>query len=570
MHASADEPVKVYRYLARRFRAEQVNTVFVLTGDGNMYWEAAFAEFDGVRSIHVRHEHCALAMAAAYARKTGTLGVASVTCGPGLTQTMTALTTAARARIPLLVYSGETPLASTWNNQWIDQGPLVTATGAEYIAVHSLEALPRLVSRAFYTARVERRPVVLAVPMDLQQQTMVAGDGREVASSAAATAPRAPRRPDPQDIAKAVARLRSSRRPVIVAGRGAASADAVSACVDLAAHCDAALATTLPVRGLFAGHPRSIGICGGYAHPATREAIGHSDLVIVVGASLNEFTTDHGRLLDPERVVHIDESPAGIHHGSFVSSLAVASDAALGVRALLTELASSGHRGGGGWDVSGYAKAVRTEPADPTPFAMEDGVLDPRQVIAALHRAIPNDWECVNGAGHSRYFPAHMPDRPADRFLTIREFGAVGNGLSYAAGVAVARPGSPVVLFEGDGGVMMHAQELETIRRYGLRILVCVLNDGAFGSEVHALRAHGLAADSAIYGRNDLAQMARGFGIGGRLIRRLDELPSAVDEFAAGHGPMLLDIQISDRVMSPGMNRRTSAIRNAATPPRQP
>jgi len=564
MHASDDEPVKVYRHLARRVRDERVDTVFVLTGDGNMYWEAAFAEFDGVRSIHVRHEHCALAMATAYARKTGTLGVASVTCGPGLTQTMTALTTAARARVPLLVYAGETPLDSPWNNQWIDQGPLVRATGAEYIAVHSVETLPRLVSQAFYIARVERRPVVLAFPMDLQQQTMTAADDRELTASVEATAPRPPRRPHPDDIARAAARLRASRRPVIVAGRGAAATEAVAACVDLADHCDAALATTLPVRGLFAGHPRSIGVCGGFGHPAAKEAIGQSDLVLVVGASLTEFTTEYGRLLTPARTVHLDESPAGINHGSFVSSLAVAADAELGLRALLDELTASGHRGGGGWDVTVYAKRVRTEPADTTPYALEDDVLDPRQVIATLHEAIPRDWECVNGAGHSGYFATHMPDRPAARFLTIREFGAVGNGVSYAAGVAVARPDTPVVLFEGDGGVMMHAQELETLRRYGLRILICVLNDGAFGSEVHRLRAHGLNIDGAVYGRNDMARMARGYGLAGRLIRSLDELPDAVAEFAAGDGSMLLDIQISDRVMSPGMNRRMTAVRAGA------
>ena len=563
MHASADEPVKVYRHLARRFRDERVDTVFVLTGDGNMFWEAAFAEFDGVRSIHVRHEHCALAMATAYARKTGTLGVASVTCGPGLTQTMTALTTAVRARIPLLVFAGETALDAPWNNQWIDQAPLVRATGAEYIAVHSTQTLPRLLSQAFHTARVDLRPVVLGVPIDLQQRTMAAGDDREVAASVEVAAPRAPRPPHADDIAKVAARMRASRRPVIVAGRGAAAAGAVSACVALADHCDAALATTLPVRGLFAGHPRGIGVCGGYAHPATKEAIGQSDLVLVVGASLTEFTTEYGRLLTPERTVHLDESPAGINHGSFVSSLAVPADAEFGLRALLAELTGSGHRGGGGWDVTGYAKRVRTEPADTTAYVLEDGVLDPRQVIATLHGEIPNEWECVNGAGHSGYFATHMPDRPAGRFLTIREFGAVGNGVSYAAGVAVARPDTPVVLFEGDGGVMMHAQELETLGRYGLRILICVLNDGAFGSEVHRLRAHGLSTDGAVYGRNDMARMARGYGIGGRLIRRLDELGEAVREFAATDGPMLLDIQISDRVMSPGMNRRMAAVRTS-------
>jgi thiamine pyrophosphate-dependent acetolactate synthase large subunit-like protein len=92
--------VSVYRYLAQIFRSEGVETLFVLISDGNVYWEAARFEDPRVRAIHVRHEHCACAMATAYARTTGSLEVASVTCGPGPTQAMTALTTAARAHIP--------------------------------------------------------------------------------------------------------------------------------------------------------------------------------------------------------------------------------------------------------------------------------------------------------------------------------------------------------------------------------------------------------------------------------------------------------------------------------------
>ena len=77
--------------LAQAFAAEGVDTLFTLMGDANMYWSAAMADNQGVRLIHARHEHCACAMADAYARASGKVGVASVTCGPGFTQIMTAL-----------------------------------------------------------------------------------------------------------------------------------------------------------------------------------------------------------------------------------------------------------------------------------------------------------------------------------------------------------------------------------------------------------------------------------------------------------------------------------------------
>lgn len=547
--------VPVYRYLAQRFREEGVDTIFILTGDGNMYWEAAFSEDPSTRSIHVRHEHCACAMATAYAQKTGDIGVASVTCGPGLTQITTALATAVRARIPLLVFAGEAPLRSPWYLQAIEQAPLVRATGAEYIAIHDVETLPRLVTETFYLVRTERRPVVLGIPMDLQQHLIDDGGIADGENALRVLPSHAPRYPHPDDVRRAVERIKASSRPLIVAGRGAADEAAVAACIELSERCDAALATTLPARGLFAGHPRDVGIVGGFAHVVTREVVKQSDLIIAVGASMTAYTTEDGLLIDPERVLHIDTNPSGMVDGRFVSSLSVAADAALGVRALLDELGPGPAGRAGTWDVAGFARRVRSEAADPRAYEIEPGTLDPRSVVAAFDTLLPRDWECVTASGHSGYFATQMLDRPASRFLTIREFGVVGNGLSYAAGVAVARPGVPVVMFEGDGGVMMHLQELETLRRYQLKVLVCVLNDGAYGSEVHRLRAAGLSVHGAIYGRNDIARMARGFGLAGMTIEALEDLPRAVETFAAGDGPMLLDIPISDRVMSPLMYR---------------
>ncbi len=87
----------------------------------------------------------------------------------------------------------------------------------------------------------------------------------------------------------------------------------------------------------------------------------------------------------------------------------------------------------------------------------------------------------------------------------------------------------------------------------GLKILMCILNDGAFGSEIHKLRADGLSDHGAVYGRNDLARMARGFGLDGALITDVSQIPDYIEQFKRSENAMLLDIQISDQVMSPSM-----------------
>lgn len=146
-------------------------------------------------------------------------------------------------------------------------------------------------------------------------------------------------------------------------------------------------------------------------------------------------------------------------------------------------------------------------------------------------------------------------DRPQARFLTIREFGAIGNGIGYAMGVAAARPGDTVVMFDGDGSLLMHVQELETMRRHGMNVLICVLNDGAYGSEIHKLRDEGLADDGAVFGRADLGAIARGFGIGGARVTDLGRLPAMVADFARTGGSAVWDFPVSDRVASPVIRR---------------
>src|SRR5262249_36298360 len=148
------------------------------------------------------------------------------------------------------------------------------------------------------------------------------------------------------------------------------------------------------------------------------------------------------------------------------------------------------------------AERIATELPDDAVFEIAPGVVDPRAAIRALDAAIPKDWDIVSGSGHQAYFNASMRGRPAEQFTPIREFGAVGNGLSYAIGVAAARRNNgKVVLIEGDGGFLMHIQELETITRCGLKVLICIFNDGAYGSEIHKLRADGIDDSNAIFGR---------------------------------------------------------------------
>ena len=536
----------VYDVLAQAFTQEGVRTCFALLGDANMNWAARLAE-QGCRMIYVRHEHCAVAAAMAYARKTGDVAVATVTCGPGVTQVITALPAAVRARLPLVVFAGEAPLKSGWYNQEIDQAPLIKATGAAYHALHMPERMPVAVRDAFLQARRERRPVVIGVPFDLQDRPWTGPDTLPKPSRELLPRP-SPMLPHPDDVAKAAKLIAGAERVVVLAGLGAVEAGAGPACRALAAKTGGLLATTLPARGLFHEDPYCIGISGSYTPEVGLEYLKEADFVIAVGCSLAYHAGGGGQLWPKAKMLHIDIDPLAISQGQEVAKHHVRADARLGVEALTAALPARSRS----WRSEAMAKRIRDSKPDSHVFEVEPGLLDPRDVVEALEKALPREWEMVNSGGHCSWFFAQMPSRAQEKFPTIREFGAIGNGISFAMGVAAARPDRTVVLFDGDGSLMMHVQELETIKRHRLNILIVVMNDGAYGSEVHKLRAEGLPEDGSVFGYCDFAGIARGFGLAGQTFKTLHGLPKAVAEFGAA---AVWDFHVSDKVVSPTIRR---------------
>jgi thiamine pyrophosphate-dependent acetolactate synthase large subunit-like protein len=546
---TTEAKLHVYDVLAKTFIQEGVRTCFTLMGDANMNWAARLAQ-QGCRMVYVRHEHCAVAAAMAYARKTGEVGVATVTCGPGVTQLITALPAAVRASLPLVVFGGEAPLRMGWYNQGIDQAPLIKATGADYRPLHLPERMPVAIRDAFVQARRERRPVVLGIPFDLQERPW-AGPETYPTPSRELLPRHSPMPPHPDDVAKAAQLVASAERVVVMAGLGAVEAKAGPACRALAAKAGGILTTTLPARGLFHDDLYCIGISGSFSTEVGMELIGQADLVVVVGGSLAYHAGGGGQLWKNAKMLHIDIDPRAIRQGQEVARHHLRGDARLAVEALTTALPARTRM----WRTEAMAARIRDSKPDSYQFDIEPGFLDPRDVVEGLEKTLPADWEMVNSSGHCSWFFAQMPTRTQERFLSIREFGAIGNGISFGMGVAAARPDRPVVLFDGDGSLMMHVQELETIRRHKMNLLIIVMNDGAYGSEVHKLRAEGLPEDGSVFGYCDFAAIARGFGIDGKRISNLADLPKMLEEFGKRGGAAVWDFHVSDKVVSPTIRR---------------
>ena len=540
--------IHTYDILARTIAQEDPGTCFALLGDANMALATRLAE-EGCGFIYVRHEHCAVAAAMAHARKTGGVGLATVTCGPGVTQLMTALPAAVRAHLPVVVLAGEAPLKAGWYNQAIDQAPFVAACGAAYVAAHWPARMPVVIRDAFAQARRERRPVVVGLPFDLQELPWD-GPGDLPAPSASLIPAAGPIPPNPDDLSRVAPVVAQAGKVVVMAGMGAVESGAGEAIHALARHLDAPTATTLPARGLLHEDPCCLGVAGGFSPEIAREVMGEADLIIAIGCSLARHNADAGKLWPRARVLQVDIDPVSQSQGRLAADLHLRADARLGAEALVEAVPARQTRQRG----QTLARRIATEPADSARFDIAPGQYDPRDVVAALESALPQGWQMVNSSGHCSYYFAQM-NRPYDQFLTIREYGAIGNGTSFAMGVAAACRGTPVVLFDGDGSLLMHMQELETYVRHRLPILTVVLNDGAYGSEIHKLRAEGLSDAGAVFGQTDLAAIARGFGAAGTRVTDLADLPELVAAFGADPRPTVLDFPVSDQVVSPVIRR---------------
>jgi thiamine pyrophosphate-dependent acetolactate synthase large subunit-like protein len=201
------------------------------------------------------------------------------------------------------------------------------------------------------------------------------------------------------------------------------------------------------------------------------------------------------------------------------------------------------------------ARRIKDEPADSAAFAVDPGTLDPRRVIEELDRVLPKDFDSVSGSGHQSYFHSVMRGRKPENYHAIRAFGAIGSGISYAIGVAAARRTGRVALFEGDGSFLMHIQELEMVQRHRLKLLFCIFNDGAYGAEIHKLRAEGVDDSGSVFGRTDLAAIAKGFGLRGANVTDVGQLGPLFDAYLAQDRAEVWNIHVSDKVVAPSTRR---------------
>lgn len=538
--------MKVYEALAGAFVAEGATTVFGMMGDANMHWMNAMAE-RGAELLEVRHEGSGLAMADGWARGTSTPGVASTTSGPGVTQLATSLVCASRARTPMVLFCGEASRGDLTATQYLDQQKFAEGVECGFVHVLTPAKAQDAVRRAFWLARTTSRPVMVSAPTDVQ---LAEYDGAPVYVPSTQLVDVSPRIPDPSRIRQAATIIEDSKRVVVLVGRGARAAEVGDQVLELTELTHGMVATTLQVKNWLRDRtPYYAGISGLYGTQTAHELLQEADCVIAVGASLNQFTTEHGYLYPAARIIQLDHAEQIVTGTGQPVDCYVRGDAHASLDQLLDAL-RGGHPRTEGYHTSDIANRLVEADILREPFHQEEGRLDPREVVLELDQLLPENLPMVLGSGHQVDFGTMLFTKPREIVTNYGMFGAIGQAPLITMGWSLGRGKQPTVVIEGDASFIMHLAEYDTAVRYGWPVLVVVMNDEALGAEFHKSAAHGLRSELTAIPSPDLGAVATAMGGRGATVRSIADLSRAIDTFVSDPAPTVVDVRITREVLS--------------------
>ena len=496
--------------------------------------------FDAVRTAKFRfvlgrHEQGCVHMADGYARALGRPGVALVTSGPGLTNTITGLGCANMDGVPLVLVCGQVPLSQIGTDafQEADTTGLTRAVSKHNFLVKSADEIPETVAQAFYIA-THGKPgvVVIDVPRDCQEAKTAARYPERVSLRAYHPEVYA----TPHEVNRLAKILNEAKRPLILAGGGVLAAEASADVAALAHKAGIPVATTL--MGIGSINERdalALGMSGMYGTAEANRAIREADVILALGVRFNDRSTGDVRTFARQaKIVHVDCDPSSIDK-NVTAHLGIVAD----IKDLLTTVNSRilpSTRTAWCASLARPAAAARTA----------DRAIAPESVIRTVADLTRGEAIVVTDVGQHQIWAAREFRHVFPRhFLTSGGMGAMGFGIPAAIGAAIARPDRRVVAFLGDGGAQMTAEELIVAAEMNLRVTFVVFANRSLGL-VRQLQkeSYGARYFATDLRSPDFLKLAQAYGIKGVRVAESKALEPALRRALRTKGPALVEVTI--------------------------
>ncbi len=458
---------------------KRAGTEHIFTLNGGHIWGVLLGAVEHqIGLVDVRHEQTAAFAAEGWSKLTRKCGVAAVTAGPGVTNSISAIAGAWANDSPMLVIGGRSPLSTEGMGslQELDHLPIVGSITKQAQTVRAPEEVYGAIEEALSSALTQRTgPTYIDVPADVFFNSAEAPDDRAAAPVVAFG------EASPDEVRRAAALIRGADRPAIIAGSGVWWARAEDELRLLAEAGNIPVVMNGLARGMLPARHHL------HATRARKVALGEADVVVVVGVPL-DFRLGFGRppvIADEAQVIYVDCDGRRRHR--------------LGAAALDGDLKRS---------LGALAAAVEGAPAhdewvEKVRLAGEDSrrrdalladndsrPIHPARVVAEIGKRLDRDAIVIGDGGDFVSFAGRMidSDRPGC-FLDPGPYGCLGCGVGYAIAARLAHPDRQVVLFNGDGAFGFSAMDFDTLVRHRLPVVCVIGNNGIWATEKHPMQS---------------------------------------------------------------------------------
>jgi acetolactate synthase-1/2/3 large subunit len=552
--------LKASQAIVEMLKQYEVKHVFGVPGDTGLALYEAFRQARGeIEHILARDERSASFMADTYARVSFRPGVCEGPSGAGATYLAPGVAEANASSIPLIALTTDTPLSGEGRNVLtaLDQQALFAPITKWCTVVKQADRIPDIMRKAFRVATSGRPGAVqITLPMDILEEEM------EVpllhAEEACRTYPAYRTRPDSAAVRKAAGLLFQAGSPVIVAGGGAVTSQAWPEITALAEALHIPVGTSITGKGSISeDHPLSLGVVGSNGSRTYGNAVLESaDLILYIGCKTDSVTTLNWTLppLSTDKtIIHIDVDPVEIGN-NYPTAVGLVGDAELAVADLLQAIREKLK------DSARPSRAPLERMADQVSAwwaefdekaQVESIPIKPQRVIKELTKVLPADSIVIADAGTPTPFTAAcLRSRAGRRVIIPRGYGGLGYAIPAVLGAKLAAPQSTVVGLMGDGSFGMSSNELETLGRLGLPVILIQFNNSCFGwiKVSQELYQEGQYHCVDFSSDTDHVAIARGFGLRGVRVEHPRDVGEAVREALASKQPTFIDIVTESEV----------------------
>ena len=524
--------------------AENTKTIFGYPGGAIMNVYDEIYKQDSFRHVLTRHEQAAIHAAQGYARVTGNVGVAMVTSGPGFTNAVTGLADAYMDSTPLVVISGQVPMAliGTDGFQEIDAVGISRPCTKHNYLVTDAKDLPRVLKEAFYIASSGRPgPVHIDIPKDVtaQIEEFIYPDSVNIPTYKPST------KGNNRQIQKAIDAIASAKQPLLYIGGGIKNAKASSEVLEFVNKTKIPVVETFMAKGVIPhGNPNLIAMLGMHGSYAANMAMSETDLIIALGARFDDRVT--GKLSEfavNAKVIHVDIDPTSISKlvavdYPIVGDLKIVMDKFL---KLSDKIDPDNYQD---WrDV-----VARYNKLHPLMYKDSDEILKPQWIIERVGALLGDKANISTDVGQHQMWTAQFyPFSRCNQFISSGGLGTMGYGFPAAIGVKSGDPEKISINFTGDGSILMNIQELQTAHEYNLPVINIILNNQYLGMvrQWQTFFYDKRYASTDINKQPDFVKLAESFGGIGYRVHTKEEFDKALKDAVAKNKVALIDVVIN-------------------------